>query len=78
MIFTTSVTILFFDAMMRLYEKRRPVDLLTLTDELKKKMNLKRLVVTAYLTELTNYVPTAAHAETYAEIVAKRQFVADH
>ena len=26
-----------YDAMMRLYEKRKPVDLLTLTDELKRK-----------------------------------------
>lgn len=60
-----------FDAMMRLYEKHRPVDLLTLTDQLKRKKELNTIGGSAYLTELTNYVPTAAHAEAYAEIVAQ-------
>lgn len=60
-----------YDAMMRLYEKHRPVDLLTLTDELKKKKELDTVGGSAYLTELTNYVPTAAHAESYAEIVGQ-------
>ena len=61
-----------FDAMMRLYEKNKPVDLLTLTDELKRKKELDGVGGSAYLTELTNYVPTAAHAESYAEIVAQK------
>lgn len=61
-----------FDAMMRLYEKNKPVDLLTLTDELKRKKELDDIGGSAYLTELTNYVPTAAHAESYAEIVAQK------
>ena len=61
-----------YDAMMRLYEKRKPVDLLTLTDELKRKKELDEIGGSAYLTELTNYVPTSAHAESYAEIVAQK------
>ena len=61
-----------YDAMMRLYEKNKPVDLLTLTDELKRKKELDEIGGSAYLTELTNYVPTAAHAESYAEIVAQK------
>lgn len=60
-----------FDAMMRLFEKRKPVDLLTLTDELKKKKELENIGGSSYLAELTNYVPTAAHASTYAEMVAQ-------
>ncbi len=63
---------LIFDAMMRLYEKRKPVDLLTLTEELKKKNDIETIGGSAYLTELTNYVPTAAHAEAYAELVAQK------
>lgn len=59
-----------FGGMMRLYEHHRPVDLLTLTDELKKKDELEIVGGSAYLTELTNYVPTAAHAEAYAEMVS--------
>jgi replicative DNA helicase len=61
-----------YDAMMRLYEKRKPVDLLTLTDELKRKKELEDIGGSAYLTELTNYVPTSAHASSYAEIVAQK------
>jgi replicative DNA helicase len=61
-----------FGAMMRLYERHKPVDLLTLTDELKKKDELEAVGGSAYITELTNYVPTAAHAETYAEMVAQK------
>lgn len=61
-----------FSGMMRLYERHKPVDLLTLTDELKKKDELDTIGGSAYLTELTNYVPTAAHAEAYAELVGQK------
>ena len=64
--------VLVFDAMMRLYERHRPVDLLTLSDELTKKAELELVGGSAYLTELTNYVPTAAHAASYAEIIAQK------
>ncbi|HMI09623.1 MAG TPA: replicative DNA helicase [Candidatus Saccharimonadales bacterium] len=59
-----------FGGMMSLYEHHKPVDLLTLTDQLKKKDELETIGGSAYLTELTNYVPTAAHAAAYAEMVA--------
>ena len=61
-----------FGGMMRLYEKHKPVDLLTLTDELKRKKELDTIGGSAYLTELTNYVPTAAHASAYAQLVAQK------
>ncbi len=63
---------LIFGAMVRLFEKHRPVDLLTLTDELKRKDELDIVGGSALLTELTNYVPTAAHAAAYAEMVAQK------
>ena len=62
---------LIFAGMMRLFEKHKPVDLLTLTDELKRKDELELVGGSAYLTELTNYVPTAAHASAYAEMIAQ-------
>ncbi|MFZ1361226.1 MAG: replicative DNA helicase [Candidatus Saccharimonadales bacterium] len=62
---------LIYGAMMRLYERHKPVDLLTLTNELKKKDELDTVGSTTYLSELTNYVPTAAHAEAYAEMVGQ-------
>ncbi len=58
-----------YDGMIRLYERRSPVDLLTLTDELKKRGDLDTIGGSSYLSELTNYVPTAAHAKSYAHIV---------
>jgi replicative DNA helicase len=61
-----------YSAMIRLFEHHNPVDLLTLTDELKKKGVIDDIGGPAYLTELTNYVPTAAHATTYAEMVAQK------
>lgn len=61
-----------FGAMMRLYEKHKPVDLLTLSDELKRKDELDIVGGSAYLSELTEYVPTAANAHSYAEIVASK------
>jgi len=61
-----------YGGMMRLYEKHKPVDLLTLTEELKRKNEIEIIGGSAYLTELTNYVPTAAHAEAYAELVAQK------
>lgn len=61
-----------YGAMIRLYEKHKPVDLLTLTDELKRKKELDTVGGSVYLTELTNYVPTSAHAEAYAELVAQK------
>lgn len=61
-----------YESMMRLYEKNKPVDLLTLTDELKRKDQLEEIGGSAYLTELTNYVPTAAHSEAYAELVSQK------
>lgn len=59
-----------FAAMLRLYERHSPVDLLTLSDELQKIEKLDAIGGSAYLSELTNTVPTSAHAEEYAGIVA--------
>lgn len=61
-----------FGAMLHLYEMHKPVDLLTLSDELKKKDELEMIGGMNYLTELTNMVPTAANAEHYAEIIVQK------
>lgn len=61
-----------YDAMFRLYEHHKPIDLLTLSDELTKKDELEIVGGSAYLTELTNYVPTAAHAGAYADMIAQK------
>ncbi len=57
-----------YDAMLELYEERKPIDILTLTDVLKKKGALKKLQ-SSYITQLVNSVPTAANVEEYAHII---------
>jgi replicative DNA helicase len=61
-----------YEAIITLYEKRQAIDVLTLSNQLKDMGFLEMVGGPAYLTELTNFVPTAAHAEQYAEIVAQK------
>lgn len=61
-----------FAAMVVLHDKRSPIDLLTLSEQLKSKNQLDSVGGAAYLTELTNFVPTSAHIEQYAQIVADK------
>ena len=61
-----------FQAVQQLYEKHSPIDVLTLSDQLRGTGFLDMVGGPSYLTELTNFVPTAAHVEQYAEIVAQK------
>ena len=61
-----------YDAVRSLYEKRKAIDVLTLADQLKANKQLDDIGGAAYLAELTNFVPTAAHVETYATLVAEK------
>lgn len=61
-----------FEAISKLYEKHSPIDVLTLADQLKASGFIDFIGGPAYLTELTNFVPTAAHIEQYAEIVSQK------
>lgn len=69
-----------YRAVLSLYEKREPIDLVTLTAELKKKKVLTEIGGTSYLMELTTFVPTAAHSEQYGRIIedayTKRELIA--
>src|SRR5690606_18218951 len=61
-----------FEAIVSLYDSHRPIDLLTLSDALKKSKQLDKVGGSSYLAELTNQVPTASNVEYYAEIVAEK------
>lgn len=69
-----------FAAIKNLYDKRDPIDLVTLTAELKKQGTYDKVGGTSYLTTLVNTVPTAAHVENYARIIkahsVKRSLIA--
>lgn len=60
---------LIYENILDLFENGLPVDLVTLSDRLKKKKVLSKIGGRSYLTELASFVPTAAHAEEYANIV---------
>jgi replicative DNA helicase len=61
-----------YEAVIALYERRSPIDVLTLSDQLKTAGFLDMIGGPSYLTELTNFVPTATHVEQYADIVAQK------
>lgn len=61
-----------YDAMLTLYEERKPIDLLTITSVLKKKKKHEKVGGSTYLSSLTNIVPTAANSEYYAQIVREK------
>jgi replicative DNA helicase len=58
-----------FECAVELYEERVPIDVLTISERLKKRKALKKLGGVSYLVELANQVPTAAHVEHYGKIV---------
>jgi replicative DNA helicase len=58
-----------YDAMLVLYEQHEPIDIVTLTAQLKKSGTLKDAGGSAYLSELLGVVPTSAHAEQYGRII---------
>ncbi|MFA5623237.1 MAG: replicative DNA helicase [Candidatus Dojkabacteria bacterium] len=60
---------LIYQAILDLFDSGLPIDLVTISDRLKKKKILSKVGGRAYLTELASFVPTSAHAEEYANIV---------
>lgn len=60
---------LIYSAMISLFEKQQPIDLVTLQNELKKLGNLKQIGGSSYLSDLINIVPTSAYIEHYGHIV---------
>jgi replicative DNA helicase len=58
-----------FKCALELYEERTPIDVLTISERLKKLKSLKKIGGTSYLAGLVNRVPTAAHIEHYGKIV---------
>jgi len=61
-----------FEAMHGLFDRNEPVDLITLTEELKKQGTLEAIGGIPYLTSLASGVPIASNVRYYAEIVEKK------
>lgn len=64
-------------AMLELFGKSNPIDLLSLSSMLRDKGVLDQIGGASYLTELVNTVPSAANAKHYAQIVQKKSMMRD-
>ncbi|MBI3600401.1 MAG: replicative DNA helicase [Nitrospinae bacterium] len=61
-----------FAAVLDLFEKNQPVDLLTLSEQLKKKNQLEEVGGIEYLVSLVESTPTAANIQYYSKIVKEK------
>jgi len=66
-----------YQVMVELFERREPIDLLSVSMRLKEKEKLSEIGGNAYLTELINTVPTATHVLNYAKIVQRKRILRD-
>lgn len=61
-----------YKAIMSLSTKEEPIDILTVTEELKRQGALEEVGGPFYITQLTNRVASAAHIEFHARIIAQK------
>ena len=61
-----------YQAILRLHDRQNPVDILTVTEELRKSGELERIGGSYYLVELTNRVASAANIEYHARILLQK------
>ncbi|MDP3093356.1 MAG: replicative DNA helicase [bacterium] len=66
-----------YRVMAELFEKSEPIDLLSVSIRLKETDKLEEVGGNAYLTQLVNTVPTAAHTLNYAKIVQRKRILRD-
>lgn len=66
-----------YDAVIELFEKSQPIDILSVTNLLKEKGILQELGGSAYLADLTNQITTASHIDHYCRIVKEKKTLRD-
>lgn len=66
--FYNEINGIIFDAMAALYDQRKPIDILTVTSQLKKE-KMDKKIEASYLADLVNVVPTAANIQQYALLI---------
>lgn len=64
-----------YSAISELYAKSQPIDIITVSNLLTDKHELDGIGGPAYLAEVMNSTPTAAHVETYAKIVKEKSLL---
>ncbi len=61
-----------FSAMVELYEKSEPIDLITLTEQMSRKEQLEEVGGASYLSSIVNQVPTSANIKYHSKIVKEK------
>ncbi|NPV42586.1 MAG: replicative DNA helicase [Firmicutes bacterium] len=64
-----------FEVIIDLYDKNEPVDLITVSEELRKRNALEEIGGITYITALANSVPTAANVAYHAKIVKDKSIM---
>src|SRR3989344_2850316 len=66
---------LIYETIFKIWERHEPIDILSVTAELRKNEILKEVGGSAYLTDLVNSVPTASHILHYGKIVKEKRIL---
>ncbi|MFH1207035.1 MAG: replicative DNA helicase [Patescibacteria group bacterium] len=61
-----------YDAMVDLYDKREPIDVVSLANKLSERGQLETIGGRSFLASLANTVPSSSHIVNYAQIVQKK------
>ena len=61
-----------FEAMIELFDKNEPIDIITLTDCLKREESLEDIGGISYLSALVNMVPTSANIKYHSKIIREK------
>lgn len=61
-----------FQAMIELFNSREPIDIITLSNKLEEKNQIKKIGGRSYLAQLSNTVATTANAVFYANLIQKK------
>ncbi len=64
-----------YEAILTLYEKREPIDVLSLSNILEERGKLDEIGGSSYLATLVNTVPTASNVAHYAKVVQKKSLL---
>jgi len=73
--FYSEIHRLVYEGIISLFDKNKPVDLVTLREEFRKRGKLEEVGGAAYLAELVNSVPTTTNVSYYAWMVKEKQIL---
>ena len=76
-VFYSDIHKIIYEGILKLFEKNKPVDLITLREEFRKQGKLDKIGGSSYLLQLINSVVTTANVEYYATIVKEKYILRD-